>query len=118
VVYENDRVLAMVDALTKGDHNRIGELMYASHASCKNLYDVSCRELDIMVETASKVNGVIGCRMTGAGRGGCAVSLVWDWAVEELRTRVRASYEEKTGISSEIYMCTIRSRAGELSAWN
>lgn len=118
VVYENERVLEMVKALKRGDQNRVGELMHASHVSCKSLYEVSCRELDVMVEIAGGVDGVVGCRMTGAGFGGCAVSLAWDWAVEELTERVYERYKEKTGIKPEVYVCRIPPGAGELLDWN
>ena len=107
VVYENERVLEMVEALKKDDQNLVGKLMGASHTSCRDLYEVSCRELDIMVEMAEKISGVIGCRMTGAGFGGCAVCLVWEWALEELTKSVCVEYPKRTGIKPEIYVCTI-----------
>jgi galactokinase len=118
VVYENERVLEMVKALKKDNQNLVGKLMEASHTSCRNLYEVSCRELDIIVEMAEKISGVVGCRMTGAGFGGCAVCLVWDWAVEELTKRVYVEYRERTGIKPEIYVCSIPPGAGEMLNWN
>lgn len=118
VVYENERVLEMVNALKKNNQSLIGRLMGASHTSCRDLYEVSCRELDIMVETAERISGVMGCRMTGAGFGGCAVCLVWEWAVEELTKSVSVKYRERTGIKPEIYACRIPPGAGEVSNWN
>lgn len=117
IVYENERVLAMVEALKAGNYRRIGELVHASHASCRDLYEVSCRELDTMVKIAEGVNGVIGCRMTGAGLGGCAVCLVWDWAVKELTDRVHDEYKVATGITPETYVCTVPCGAREVSNW-
>ncbi len=114
VVYENRRVLETVEALKRRDLNKVGDLMYESHESCRNLYEVSCKELDLMVEIAKKVEGVVGCRMTGAGLGGCTVNLVWDWAVDELAQKVSKKYKEKTGIKPEIYECEITDGAGEL----
>ena len=75
VVTENARVVAAGEAFRKGDGVRAGELMYASHASLRDDYQVSCRELDLLVEIASKVEGVYGARMTGGGFGGCAVAI-------------------------------------------
>ncbi len=114
VVYEDERVLETVEALKRSDLDRVGKLMHQSHESCRKLYEVSCKELDLMVELAETVEGVIGCRMTGAGLGGCTVSLVWDWAVDELAQKVSKRYRKKTGIKPEIYTCRITDGAGEL----
>ena len=69
--------------------------MRQSHESCRNLYEVSCKELDLMVEIAETVGGVAGCRMTGAGLGGCTVNFVWDWAVDELAQKVSKKIQGK-----------------------
>ena len=114
VVYENERVLEAVEALKRRDLDNVGRLMRESHESCRNLYEVSCKELDLMVEIADAVEGVVGCRMTGAGLGGCTVNLVWDWAVDELAQVVSKKYKEKTRIKAEIYVCEIPEGAGEL----
>ncbi|MFQ5759184.1 MAG: galactokinase, partial [Candidatus Bathyarchaeia archaeon] len=116
VVYENERVLETVEALKRRDLDKVGRLMRQSHESCRNLYEVSCKELDLMVEIAEMVEGVVGCRMTGAGLGGCTVNLVWDWAVDELAQKVSKKYKEKTGIKPEIYVCKIPDGAGELES--
>jgi len=112
VAYENERVLETVEALKRGDLDSVGRLMRESHQSGRNLYEVSCRELDLMVEIAETVEGVVGCRMTGAGFGGCTVNLIWDWLVDELAQRVSKRYKEKTGIKPEIYACEIPDEAG------
>jgi len=114
IVYENERVLETVEALKRRDLDKVGDLLRQSHESCRDLYEVSCGELNLMVEIAETVDGVVGCRMTGAGLGGCTVTLVWDWAVEELAQKVSRKYKEKTGINPEIYICEIPRGAGEL----
>jgi len=105
VVTENQRVLDSVAALERGDLVRFGELMVASHASLRNDYEVSCFELDVMVEAALKRPGVLGSRMTGAGFGGCTVSLVEDGAVDVFVREVPAEYRERTGLDPEVYVC-------------
>ena len=105
IIYENERVLNSVAALQAGDLAAFGQLMNESHASLRDDYEVSCAELDIMVEAAWQVDGVYGSRMTGAGFGGCTVSLVAEEATEDFRARVAAAYEEATGIVPQIYVC-------------
>ncbi|MFQ5812858.1 MAG: galactokinase [Anaerolineae bacterium] len=105
VIYENERVLRGVAALRAGDLAAFGQLMSESHASLRDDYEVSCAELDIMVEAAWKVDGVYGSRMTGAGFGGCTVSLVAEGAVEDFQSQVSAAYEDATGIVPQIYVC-------------
>jgi galactokinase len=105
IIYENERVLKSVAALQAGDLAAFGQLMNESHASLRDDYEVSCAELDIMVEAAWQVDGVYGSRMTGAGFGGCTVSLVAEEAVEDFRARVAAAYEEATGVVPQIYVC-------------
>ncbi len=97
VVTENRRVLETVEALQVGDLQRVGRLMLESHASLRNDYEVSCRELDLLVELAMECGGTIGSRMTGAGFGGCTVSLVRYNALDEFRAQVEAGYERQTG---------------------
>lgn len=105
VIYENERVLRGVAALRAGDLDAFGWLMNESHSSLRNDYEVSCPELDIMVKAAWRVDGVYGSRMTGAGFGGCTVSLVAEEAIGDFRARVAAAYEEATGIVPQIYVC-------------
>jgi galactokinase len=106
IVMENDRVLCSVDALRKGDLTKFGQLMNASHESLRDLYEVSCRELDALAEAAWRVEGVYGSRMTGAGFGGCTVSLVADGAVDEFLARVPYEYHARIGTDPLIYVCS------------
>jgi galactokinase len=115
IVYENERVLRSVAALRAGDLNAFGRLMNESHISLRDDYEVSCLELDIMAEAAWKVDGVYGSRMTGAGFGGCTVSLVAEKAVEGFLAQVAAGYEEATGIVPQIYVCRAEHGVGEVS---
>jgi galactokinase len=103
VVSENQRVLDFVEALPRSDEGKIGGLLLDSHESLKNLFEVSCPELDLMVDLAMSVQGVIGARMTGAGFGGCAIAVVKKGNEDALRSRVMESYPKKTGIEPEVY---------------
>ena len=97
VITENKRVEKAVEALKKPDMKFFGEMMNISHESCKNDYEVSCRELDILVDLARKVPGVLGARMTGAGFGGCTINLVSRNRVEEFQEKVGRLYQSSTG---------------------
>jgi len=105
VVSENERTLAAVSALRSGDLTRFGELMNASHRSLRDDYEVSCAELDAMVSAAWEQPGTLGSRMTGAGFGGCTVSLVRSADTASFVQSVSASYTQATGIVPEIYVC-------------
>ena len=105
VISENARVIEAADALERCDLASLGQLMRASHASLRDDYEVSCRELDIMVELADAGEGVYGARMTGGGFGGCAISIVEAKRVEEFKLRVASAYEQATGLRPEIYTC-------------
>jgi len=105
VVNENNRVRLGVEALKNGEIHSFGMLLYESHYSLKNKYEVSCRELDILVDIASKETGTIGARMTGAGFGGCTVNLVEADTVDNFISAVGDGYRKKTGISAAIYAC-------------
>ena len=105
IIYENERVLKGVAALQADDLDAFGRLMNESHASLRDDYEVSCLELDIMAEAAWKVDGVYGSRMTGAGFGGCTVSLMAEEALDDFRGQVAATYEEATGTVPQIYVC-------------
>jgi galactokinase len=115
IIYENERVLNSVAALRAGDLNAFGRLMNESHISLRDDYEVSCAELDIMAEAAWKVDGVYGSRMTGAGFGGCTVSLVAEEAIEDFQARVAAGYEAVTSIAPQIYVCRAEHGVGEVS---
>jgi galactokinase len=103
VVTENARVMEAVRALREGDAARLGALMYASHQSLRDDYEVSCKELDILVELAREFEGTLGARMTGGGFGGCTVNLVRADRAEAFRTHVCAGYQSRTGIAAELY---------------
>jgi galactokinase len=115
VIEENDRVLQSVEALKRDRLDEFGKLMIASHESLKNLYEVSCFELDVMVEEALKIDGVLGSRMTGAGFGGCTVSLVREASVEAFIEQVGAKYRERTGIEPAFYVADIGDGVGEIN---
>lgn len=103
VVSENDRVLESQEALKNDDMDKFGELMYASHKSLSEDYEVSCKELDILVNIAKSEN-ITGARMTGAGFGGSTVNLVKKDKLEDFVDNVKIKYKEKTGIEAEIYI--------------
>lgn len=107
VVYECDRVLKSVEALSNGDLLAFGNLMTASHISLRDLYEVTGTHLDVMVEESLKIDGCIGSRMTGAGFGGCTVSIVSDDSVEKFISDVGKQYEERTGIAPSFYVSEI-----------
>lgn len=105
VVSENARVLAAADALEQHDLHEFGELMAESHFSLRYDYEVSSRELNIMVALAINVEGVYGARMTGGGFGGCTVNLVDAEHVENFQRTVAEGYEQITRLKPEIYVC-------------
>ncbi len=113
-VYENRRTIKAVQALKNNDIALFGELMNESHISLRDDYEVTGEELDTLVEEAWKINGVIGSRMTGAGFGGCTVSLVEDGAVEEFIEKVGAAYQERIGYAADFYVVEIGSGPCEL----
>jgi len=106
VIMENSRVLESVEALRHGKLALFGRLMNQSHESLCDKYEVSCRELNALAEAAWRIPGVYGSRMTGAGFGGCTVSLVAADAVEEFLERVPAEYRARIGVTPSVYVCT------------
>lgn len=107
VVEEIDRVLKSIKALQGNDLAQFGQLMNGSHDSLRDLYEVTGAELDAMVAAARQIDGVLGSRMTGAGFGGCTVSLVHEDSVETFQTEVGRKYKEETGLTADFYVCTI-----------
>jgi galactokinase len=105
VVTENQRTREAVQVLEAGDVERFGELMNASHVSLRDDYEVSCRELDTLVELAWRQPGTVGARMTGAGFGGCTVNLVRAGAAEAFARAVTQGYQQALGLKAEIYVC-------------
>lgn len=106
-VYENQRTIRAVEALKNNDLKLFGELMNASHVSLRDDYQVSCDEIDVLVEEAWKIEGVIGSRITGGGFGGCTVSIVKDEAVETFKEKVGATYKERVGKQADFYVVEI-----------
>jgi galactokinase len=111
VIAENDRVERSVTALRDGDLELFGKLMYESHLSLRNDYEVSCSELDTVVDICSAVEGVLGARMTGAGFGGCAICLVREPQSENVIDRLLQEYPERTGKTPGIVSCTFENGA-------
>lgn len=105
VVTENQRVLAAAEALLNNDAKRFGHLMYLSHASLRDDYEVSCPELDLLVDSASSCMGVYGARMTGGGFGGCTVNLVESDCAASFKAHISRVYAEKTGKEPAIFSC-------------
>lgn len=98
IVTENDRTVSMAAALAARAWSKCGELMRASHVSMRDDFEISCREIDILVDLASNTPGVWGSRMTGGGFGGCTVSLVESQHADEITASITAAYQSKTGI--------------------
>jgi len=106
VASENSRVLEAASALERRDLETFGQLMRESHISLRDDYEVSCKELDLMVGLASDVEGVFGARMTGGGFGGCTINLVRSESADSFKQSVASEYLKATGREPEIYVCT------------
>lgn len=106
-VYENQRTLQAVAALQANDIEKFGQLMNASHVSLRDDYEVTGIELDTLAEEAWKVDGVIGSRMTGAGFGGCSVSIVKEEAIDSFIEKVGSAYKEKIGYAADFYVVEV-----------
>lgn len=106
-VYENQRTMRAVEALKNNDVELFGKLMNESHVSLRDDYEVTGIELDTLVEEAWKVEGVIGSRMTGAGFGGCTVSIVKDEAIDKFIEQVGSAYKAKIGYAADFYVVEI-----------
>ncbi len=107
VITENDRTLRAITALNSGDIETFGHLMNQSHDSLRDDYEVTGVELDTLVEEARKIDGTVGSRMTGAGFGGCTVSLVKEDAIEDFIREVGANYAERTGLTADFYIAEV-----------
>lgn len=114
-VYENQRAIHAVEALKDNNIELFGKLMNASHESLKNDYEVSCEEIDILVDLAWEIPGVIGSRITGGGFGGCTVSIVKNDAVDTFIEKVGNGYKEQTGNTAEFYVVEVGDGAHRLS---
>ncbi len=104
VVTENQRVLESLELLGGGDVEGFGDLMYDSHESLRHDYEVSCRELDILVDATLEMRGVAGARMTGAGFGGCTVNLVEEGYVDKFTELIKEKYLSSTAKRAEVYL--------------
>lgn len=113
-VYENRRTIKAVEALKAGNIEEFGRLMIASHNSLRDDYEVTGKELDTLVDSALKQKGVIGSRMTGAGFGGCTVSIVKNDSIDEFIENVGREYEETIGYAADFYVVEIGGGAGIL----
>jgi len=113
-VYENQRAINAVEALKANDIEKFGRLMNASHESLRYDYEVSCEEIDILVDLAQAMPGVIGSRITGGGFGGCTVSIVKNDAVDAFVKEIGKAYLEKVGHDAEFYVVDIGDGAGKL----
>jgi galactokinase len=114
-VHENQRTLDAARALADGDLVQVGKLMRESHNSLRDLYEVSCSELDTMVEAAQSLPGFCGGRMTGGGFGGCTVNLVRQEHAESFAKQIAKRYRQATGIDPQVYLCSAEDGAAELS---
>ena len=113
-VYENQRTIKAVKALKENDVVTFGKLMNESHVSLRDDYEVSCEEIDILVNLAWEIEGVIGSRITGGGFGGCTVSIVKNDTVDYFIETIGAKYEEKVGHKAEFYVVDIGDGAKKL----
>ena len=114
-VYENQRTIRAVEALKNNDVELFGKLMNASHQSLRDDYEGSCEEIDILVDLAQAMPGVLGSRITGGGFGGCTVSIVKNDTVDRFVEEIGKAYQEKVGHEAEFYVVEIGDGAGRLS---
>lgn len=112
VVGENMRVNAFAQAARQNNPGAMGAYMTQSHRSLKEDYEVSCAELDFLVESAMSLAGVYGARMTGGGFGGCTVNLVDRGSLPEFRSRIRAMYQYRYGVDPQVFLCEPAAGAG------
>ena len=116
IVTENARVLDAAESLRQGDIERFGKRMAESHRSLRDLYEVSCKELDLMVDLAYQQKGVYGARMTGGGFGGATINLVDVHYAGEFKEKMAKAYRHETGLVPQIYICKPAEGAGALAA--
>lgn len=114
-VYENQRTIKAVEALKAGDIETFGKLMNETHISLRDDYEVSCAEVDALVEIAWSTEGVLGSRITGGGFGGCTVNIVKNDAVDAFVENIKTEYPKRTGIEAEIYFADIGEGARKLN---
>jgi galactokinase len=105
VITENQRAVSAGEVLGSSNVHEFGKLMYQSHVSLRDDYEVSCHELDLLVQLASDIPGVYGARMTGGGFGGCTLNLVRAECVEAFKSCITAGYKSATGVTPDVYVC-------------
>lgn len=115
VVSEDARVRAFVEASARGDLAAMGRLLVESHRSLQHDYEVSCEELDFLVDRALEIDGVIGSRMTGGGFGGCTVTMVREDAAEAFAAKIARAYEDKYAVKPRVYPCRPSAGAAEVA---
>ena len=116
-VYENQRTIKAAAALRDGDIETFGKLMNETHVSLRDDYEVSCPEVDVLVEIAWATEGVLGSRITGGGFGGCTVNIVKNDAVDTFVENIKREYPERTGQEAEIYFANIGDGARKLNRY-
>jgi galactokinase len=116
IVTENVRVNSFADAASRSELAAMGRLMLESHRSLRHDYEVSCAELDFLVDTARAIDGVYGSRMTGGGFGGCTVTMLVPDSVDRFRTGITAAYERQFHVTPQIYECRPSNGAGPVAA--
>ncbi|MFH1824009.1 MAG: galactokinase [Candidatus Firestonebacteria bacterium] len=114
IIYEIDRVRKVADALKQNNIDYIGRLQQESQKSMRDLFEISCNELDVMVELADSVKGVYGTRIIGGGFGGCTISLVKAESIENFKSKILSEYPKKIGKISEIWVCESSDGAREI----
>lgn len=107
VIEENARVDAACGFLKDNDYLRFGELLYKSHQGLRDQFEVSCRELDVLVESASAIEGVLGARMMGGGFGGCTLNLVEGNSIDQFKQKIRQAYLTETNKTVRFYECAL-----------
>jgi len=107
VIEENQRVLDACNDLKNDNYQSFGEKLFASHIGLKKQYEVSCSELDILVEEAKKIEGVLGARMMGGGFGGCTINLVEEGYLDDFTTIMQDKYQIETGKTVKIYQAKV-----------
>jgi len=107
VVEENQRVLDACDYLLEGDVQSFGKKMVESHAGLRDLYEVSCHELDVLVEATEEIDEVLGSRMMGGGFGGCTINLVQESEIDNVISKIKNHYVKKLDSSPEFYIAKI-----------
>ena len=115
VILEDNRVQSFLRASEQGDLKTMGRLFVESHRSLQHDYEVSCEELDFLVDTALTLPGVIGARMTGGGFGGCTVNLVDSKSVDDFSKVISERYSSRFGIQPVVYLCRPSQGAGPAS---